>query len=106
MVFDEAVVSLAGHESLQTAEDVLLGKALKRPAGDVVYGRLMPAHADDDDAIERGIGLTMPSSKETVAIRHTARRRNRTDPRTVFAKALSERILVGLSPATIIIFCG
>ena len=44
------------------------------------YGRLMPAHADDDDAIERGIGLTMPSSKETVAIRHTARRWNRTDP--------------------------
>ena len=58
--------------------------------------------ADDHDPIERGIGLAMASPAQPMPVGHPARRGSGHAPQR-FANAASDRTLVGLSPATIII---
>src|SRR6266540_6497651 len=80
MIIEERSVDLAGDESLQASDDVLLAQALCGTSTDVVECRLVPAHPHDDDSIERGVGLAMASTKEPVSVGHTARCRNGTRP--------------------------
>ena len=56
-----------------------LGSAVRRAACDVVDGRLMVPHADDDGSIEGGVGVSVAASIEAVpAGGHPGRGRNRT----------------------------
>lgn len=63
VVVDERVVDLACDKALQTADDVLLREALRAAAGDVIDGRLVPAHAHDHDPVERCVGLTVTATE-------------------------------------------
>ena len=58
------------HVPLQTPDDVLLRETLLRASDDVVDGRLVPLHADQNDPIECGIGLTVPAAEQPMSIRH------------------------------------
>ena len=78
MVDHDALVDLACDEALQAADDVLLRQALGGAARDVVDGRLMEAHADDHGAVDRSVGLAVTAAVETVLVRETRRRRDRT----------------------------
>lgn len=80
VIGDETVIHLAGEVAFQAADDVFLRQALGRPAGEVVDGRLVPAHAHDDDPIERRIRLPMATPKEPVAVRDATGCRDRTGP--------------------------
>ena len=49
----DALVDLASEETFQAPDDLSLGSAVRRAACDVINGRLMVPHADDDGSIER-----------------------------------------------------
>src|SRR3712207_7041336 len=53
---------LAGHEALEAADDLPLAPPLGGAAPDVVDGGLMGAHPHDDDAVEGGVGLPLPTA--------------------------------------------
>ena len=64
----QGVVDLAGDVSLEASDDVSLGQALGGSAGDVVHGGLVAAgHADQDDAVERGIRRPVSAAVDAVA---------------------------------------
>ena len=64
----QGVVDLACDVSLEAADDVALGQALGGSAGDVVHGGLVAAgHADQDDAVERGIRRPVSAAVDAVA---------------------------------------
>src|SRR3954471_9158661 len=63
----EEVVDLASQEALEAADDLALRQSFGGAAGDVVDGGLGPAHAHDDHAVERGVGLPVPAAVEAVA---------------------------------------
>src|SRR5712692_5356306 len=65
----ERGVDLAGDVALQAADDLALGLALAGAPRDVLSGRLVPAHADEDDAVEGGVGLAVAAAVEPVADR-------------------------------------
>ena len=97
----DALVDLASEATFQAPDDLSLGSAVRRAACDVINGRLMVPHADDDGSIEGGVGVAVAASIEAVppvvipdeaGIGHA--------PQS-FAKAASERIRSGLSPKTI-----
>ncbi len=48
-----ALVDLASEATFQAPDDLSLGSAVRRAACDVIKGRLMVPHADDDGSIER-----------------------------------------------------
>ena len=97
----DALVDLASEETFQAPDDLSLGSAVRRAACDVINGRLMVPHADDDGSIEGGVGVSVAASIEAVpAGGHPGRGRDRTAPQS-FAKAASERIRSGLSPKMI-----
>ena len=77
MIGEEPVVDLTRHEPFQTADDVSFAETLSRSARDIVDRPLMPPHAHGDDPVECRVGLAMAAAKESMAMRHTARRRNR-----------------------------
>src|SRR4051812_49963607 len=62
----ESSIDLAGEVALEAADDLALGQALGGAAGDVVDGRLVPAHANDDGAVEGGVGLPVTAAVEPV----------------------------------------
>ena len=73
-----ALVDLASEETFQAPDDLSLGSAVRRAACDVVNGRLMVPHADDDGSIEGGVGLSVAASIEAVpAGGHPGRDRDR-----------------------------
>src|SRR4051812_9642807 len=63
--------------ALEAAHDLRLRLSLPRAAPDVVDGGLVEAHAGDDDAVERGVGLTVAASVQPVAVGPAAGRRDR-----------------------------
>ncbi len=52
--------------SFETPDDLASGPTVRGPSRDVVEGRLVVPHADDDGAIEGRIGLSVPASIEAV----------------------------------------
>ena len=74
--------------------------ALGRPPGDVVDRRLVEAHADDDGAVERRVGLAVAAAVEPVAMVLPLLAGIGQTPQSL-AQAGSERTRSGLSPATI-----
>src|SRR5215217_1583603 len=58
---------LASHIALQAPDDLGLGLALLGAPGQVVPGRLVPAQPDDDDPVQRGVGLPIPAAVEAMA---------------------------------------
>jgi hypothetical protein len=82
---------LAGEQALETADDLGFGLALGGAASDVVPGRLVVLHADDDRPVERGVGLPVTASVEDAGTGATPQSR---------AQAGSERTRSMLSPAT------
>ena len=62
----DALVDLASEETFQAPDDFSLGSAVRRAACDVINGRLMVPHADNDGSIERGVGLSVAATIEAV----------------------------------------
>src|SRR5680860_1008214 len=62
----EQVVDLAGDEAFEAADDVFLGEALLGASFDVGNGRWVPAHSDDHDPVEGGVGLAVAATIETM----------------------------------------
>ena len=77
VVFDQRVVDFPGNEAFQAADDVFLRQALGGASSDVVEGRLVPAHADDHDPVERRVGLAVAAAEEPMPVRDPARGGNR-----------------------------
>src|SRR5438309_11697129 len=67
----ECVVDLAGDVAFEAADDFAFAFAFGRAAGDVVDGGLVKAHAHDDGAVERAVGLSVSAVVESVALRHS-----------------------------------
>ena len=65
-VCHDTVEDLAGEEAFETPDDLASGPTVRGPSRDVVEGRLVVPHADDDGAIEGRIGLSVPASIEAV----------------------------------------
>src|SRR3954447_15865620 len=63
----ESSIDLAGEVALETADDLPLGQALGGAAGDVVDGRLVPAHAHDHRPVEGSVGLPVAAAVKAVA---------------------------------------
>ena len=64
----QGVIDLACDVSLEAADDVALGQALGGSAGDVVHGGLVAAgHADQDDAVERGVRAPVSAAVDAVS---------------------------------------
>src|SRR4051794_23967329 len=94
---------LAGDEALQAAHDLRLRLPLARTPADIVEGRLVAAHAGDDDPVEGGVGPPVAAAVEPVAGRLAARggdragaaqlreRGLRTDPLRVVAEEEQHR---------------
>lgn len=60
----------AGEHASEAADDLALGPALLRPPGDVGLGWSVVLYPHDDDAVERGVGLPVPSTVQPVAGGH------------------------------------
>src|SRR5664280_3392072 len=60
----EDSVDLSGHVTLQAADDLALGLALRRASSHVVLRRLVPAQTDHDDVI--AVSYTHLRAHETV----------------------------------------
>ncbi|SRR6266545_4377503 len=65
----EQCVDLAGDVAFQAADDFAFALAFADASHDVVPGRLVIAHADEDDPIERGVRLAVAAAVEPVAVR-------------------------------------
>ena len=55
----DALVDLASEDTFQAPDDLSRGSAVRRAACDVINGRLMVPHADDDGSIEGIVKLTL-----------------------------------------------
>ena len=64
--FGEEVVELACNVAFQASDDVLFGESFSGAPLDVRNGGWVPSHTDDDNAVERSVGLPVPSSVESV----------------------------------------
>ncbi len=53
----DALVDLSREEAFQAADDVAFGPASGDASGDVVAGRLVELHPDDDGSIEGRVGV-------------------------------------------------
>ena len=56
-VCHHALVELTSKEAFAASNDLALGLAISGAACDVVDGRLVEPHPDDDGSIESGVGL-------------------------------------------------
>ena len=75
----DSLVDFASEKTFQAPDDLPFGSAVRRAACDVINGRLMVPHADDDGSIEGGVGVSMAASIEAVpAGGHPGRGRDRT----------------------------
>src|SRR6266516_2637235 len=64
----ERGVDLAGDVAFEAAHDLTFALALAGAAVDVGRGGLLVAHADEDDAVECGVGLAVAAPVEPVAV--------------------------------------
>ena len=55
----DALVDLSRKEAFEAPDDLACGSAIGGASGDVVAGGLMESHADDDGAIEGGVGVAV-----------------------------------------------
>ena len=62
----DALVNLSREEAFQAADDVAFGPARGEASGDVVAGRLVEWHPDDDGSIEGRVGVSVAASIEAV----------------------------------------
>ena len=62
----DALVNLSREEAFQAADDVAFGPASGEASGDVVAGRLVGLHPDDDGSIEGRVGVSVAASIEAV----------------------------------------
>ena len=65
-VCHDALVDLSRKEAFKASDDLAFGPAIGGASGDVVAGRLVESHADDDGSIEGGGGLSVAASIEAV----------------------------------------
>ena len=65
-VCHDPLVDLAGEEALEAPDDRAFGPAVSCASCDVVDGRLVEPHTDDDGAVECGVGLSVAAPIETV----------------------------------------
>ena len=63
----DSLVDLASEKTFQAPDDLPFGSAVRRAACDVINGRLMVPHADDDGSIEGGVGVSVAAAVEAVA---------------------------------------
>ena len=71
IVCHDPLVDLAGEEAFEAPDDIAFGPAASSPSCDVVDGRLVESHADDDGSIEGGVGLWVAnyySARQSVEI--------------------------------------
>ena len=54
--------------ALEAADHLLLGSSLGGAPGHVVPCRLVPAEADNDDAVEGAVGLAVAAAVDAVAL--------------------------------------
>ena len=74
----DALVDLSRKEAFEAPDDLAFGSAVGGASGDVVAGGLVESHADDDGAIEGGVGVAVAASIEAVpAGGHPGRGRDR-----------------------------
>ena len=66
IVCHDPLVDLAGEEAFEAPDDLAFGPAASSPSCDVVDGRLVESHADDDGSIEGGVGLSVATPIEAV----------------------------------------
>ena len=79
IVCHDPLVDLAGEEAFEAPDDIAFGPAASSPSCDVVDGRLVESHADDDGSREGGVGLSVATPIEAVpAGGHPGRGRDRT----------------------------
>lgn len=75
---ERAVLALGGRFAVwprfqcDERAGVFLRQALGGTAATVADGRLVPAHADDRDPVERGVGLPVASAQQAVPVRDPA----------------------------------
>ena len=62
----DALVNLSREEAFQAADDVAFGPASGDASGDVVAGRLVELHPDDDGSIEGRVSVSVAASIEAV----------------------------------------
>ena len=62
----DSLVDLASEKTFQAPDDLPFGSAVRRAACDVINGRLMVPHADDDGAIKGGVGVAVAAPIEPV----------------------------------------
>ena len=62
----DALVDLSRKEAFEAPDDLAFGSAIGGASGDVVAGGLVESHADDDGAIEGGVGVAVAASIEAV----------------------------------------
>ena len=75
----DSLGDLASENTFQAPDDLPFGSAVRRAACDVINGRLMVSHADDDGAIKGGVGVAVAAPIEPVpAGGHPGRGRERT----------------------------
>lgn len=70
---------LAGEQAFEAADDLAFGLALGGAASDVGPGGCVVLHADDDGAVERGVGLPVAAAVEAVPVRYAGGCRDRGD---------------------------
>ena len=58
----DSLVDLASEKTFQAPDDLPFGSAVRRAACDVINGRLMVPHADDDGAIEGRVGVAVAAT--------------------------------------------
>ena len=61
----DSLVDLASEKTFQAPDDLPFGSAVRRAACDVINGRLMVPHADDDGAIKGGVGAGRDAAAPT-----------------------------------------
>src|ERR1051325_4397401 len=64
----EGVVDFAGGVAFEAADDVLFGQSLGGAASEVGAGAGAVAQADDDDAVEGGVGGSVAAAVESVFV--------------------------------------
>ena len=62
----DSLVDLSREEAFQAADDVAFGPASGDASGDVVAGRLVESHPDDDGSREGRVGVSVAASIEAV----------------------------------------
>ena len=62
MILPQRREQLAGDVPVEAPDNVLLGEALLGASDDVLNCGFVPLHANQDDPIEQGIGLSEPAA--------------------------------------------